>query len=345
MFIKKAYNTLKANGIRKAWNWLINQYEFKKKAIVLHSYPICADIEITNKCPLRCVHCPRSYCDVNKITMESGVLSFEKFVNIIGKLRPVRRITLQGLGEPLLNPDIFKMIELAHKQNFSVSFSSSASFYNAEIEGGLRKYPPDSLTISIDSMEKTSFEAVRVNHNFERFVRNVEEMITAVRKSGKNTEILFHSCVMKINSPYLTRVIEFADKLKVNSVDFSELNLSYLGSVRNKLILALEDYANVRRAMNLAREKGIQSAFTRVYGIKVPGEVLCWYLWQQPYITWDGYVNICCGRPFSSMHNVGNIFKVNSFMEIWNSPKMQALRQDIRIENIPAACSVCPIAE
>ena len=345
MFIKKAYRALKANGICKVLNWLINQYEFKKKAIVLHSYPICADIEITNRCPLRCVHCPRSYCDVNKTDMKLGLLSVEKFSEMIAKLSPVRHLTLHGFGEPLLNPDIFKMIEFAHKQNFSVSFSTSASFYNAEIEAGLPKYPSDSLVFSVDSMEKTSFEAIRVGHNFEKFVRNLEGMITAVRRSGKNTDISFHCCVMKINSPYLAKIIEFADKLKVKLVSFSELNLSYLGSVKDRLILTKEDYTNVEKAMRLAAEKGIHSGFTRVYGIKVPGKVLCWYLWQQPYITWDGYVNICCGRPFSSVHNVGNIFEVDSFMEIWNSPKMQALRQDIRTENIPSVCSVCPMAE
>jgi len=345
MFIKKVYSALRTRDVHKVLNCLINQYEFKKKATILYSYPTCVDIEITNRCPLRCIHCPRSYCDVNKITMELGILSFEKFVEIIGKLRPVRSITLQGLGEPLLNPDIFKMIEFAHKQNFFVSFSTSVSFYNTEIEVGLRKYPADILNFSVDSMEKTSFEAIRVNHNFEKFVSNSEGMITAVRKSRKNIDISFHCCVMKINAPYLTKVIEFADKLKVKPVDFSELNLSYLGSVRNKLILDSEDYANVKKAMNLAAEKGIPSTFTRVYGIKVPGEVLCRYLWRQPYITWDGYVNICCGRPFSSIHNVSNIFEVDSFMEIWNSPKMQALREAIRAENVPSVCSVCPMAE
>jgi len=345
MFIKKAYSALKTNGIRKVLNWLINKREFKKKALVLHSYPASVDIEITNSCPLRCIHCPRSYCDVNRTDTKLGVLSVEKFLEIIAKLSPVRHLTLHGLGEPLFNPDIFKMIEFAHKQNFSVSFSTSASFYNAEIEAGLRKYPPDSLTFSVDSMEKASFEAIRIGENFESFVRNLEGMITAVRKSGKNTDIVFQCCVMKINSPYLATIIEFADKLKVKVLGFSELNLSYLGSVKDKLILDSEDYAKVKETLGLAAEKGIQTGFSRVYGMKVPGKVLCWYLWQKPYITWDGYVTICCGRPFSSVYNVGNIFEVNSFMEIWNSPKMQVLRQAIRTENVPSVCSVCPMAE
>jgi MoaA/NifB/PqqE/SkfB family radical SAM enzyme len=345
MFIKEAYTALKTNGILKVLNWVINKHEFKKKALVLHSYPACVDIEVTNICPLHCLHCPRSYCDINKIDMRLGFLSLEKFLQIISKLRSVRRITLQGLGEPLLNPDIFKMIELAHKKSFSVSFSTAAYSYDAKIQAGLRKYPPDLLAFSVDSMEKNSFEAIRVNHNFEKFVLNLEGLIASVRQSGKNTDMLFHCCVMRANSPYLVKVVEFADKFKVKRIDFSELNLSYLGSVRDKLILESEDYENVDKAMNLAARKGIKAAFTQVYNIKMPGKVLCWFLWLQPYITWEGYVNICCGRPFSSVHNVGNIFQVNSFMEIWNSPKMQALRQGIRNDNIPSVCYGCPMAE
>lgn len=343
--MKKGYAALKANGMRKVLNWMINRQEFKKKAIVLHSYPVCADIEITNECPLRCIHCPRTYLGVNKIDMKLGSISIEKFLEILDKLRPVHHIVLQGFGEPLLNPDIFKMIELAHKQNFLVSFSTAASVYNAQIQEGLRNHPPDSLTFSVDSMEKVSFEEIRVNHNFERFARNVEEMIVAVRKSDRFADIRFQCCVMKANLPYLVKVVEFAGKLKVGMVNFSELNFSYLGNIKNKLALTLEDYANVERAMQLAREKGIASVFTRVHKIKAPGEVLCQYLWQHPFITWDGDVTICCGRPFSSVHNLGNIFEADSFMEIWNSPKMQALRQSIRIENVPAICSSCSLAK
>jgi MoaA/NifB/PqqE/SkfB family radical SAM enzyme len=344
-FMKKGFVVFKANGMSKALNWMINRQEFKKKAIALYSYPVYVDIEITNRCLLRCIHCARTYLDVNKIDMKLGSMSIEKFLEILDKLRPVHHIVLQGMGEPLLNPDIFKMIELAHKQNFQVSFSTAASVYNSEIEEGLRKYPPDLLTFSVDSMEKASFEETRVNHNFERFTGNVEKMITAVRKADRFTNIQFNCCVMRANSSYFVKVVEFAGKLKVRMVNFTELNFSYLGMIKDKLILTLEDYANVEKAMKLAREKGIVSVFTRVHKIKTPGEVLCRYLWKDPFITWDGYVTMCCGRPFGSVYNLGNIFEVNSFMEIWNSPKMQVLRQSIRTENVPAICFSCPLAK
>ncbi|MCX5703374.1 MAG: radical SAM protein [Candidatus Omnitrophica bacterium] len=345
VFIQRIYSALKTNGIGKILNWAINKYEFKRKMLLLHSYPISVDIETTNKCLLRCIHCPRTYCNINETGMELGFLSVEKFSEIIDKLRSVRRIILNGLGEPLLNPGIFKMVEFAHKKSFFVSFSTAASFFSAEIEAGLRNHPPDLLNFSVDSGEKTSFEAIRCNHNFEKFMTNLQEIITAVCKSGNNVEMQFHCCAMKLNAPYLTTVVELADRMKIKSISFSGLNFSYLQSVMDKLVLAEEDLVNVKEAIRVAARKGIQATFNRYHGIKTPGKVLCWYLWQQPYITWDGYVNICCGRPFSSLYSVGNIFKANSFMEILNSPQMQALRQAIRTGNVPPVCSACPLAE
>lgn len=340
-----AYRAWKINGFRKIWNWYINKREFRQRKTVLKSYPISVDIEVTNKCPLRCMHCPRSYRDVNTIDMPQGTLSLDNFDEIIGKLKYVRRLTLQGLGEPLLNPDIFKMIEHARRKKFLVTFSTSAAYSNREIEDNFRKCSPDYLTFSIDSMEKNSFEAIRVNHNFEKFVANVEGIVAAVKESGYPTEIMFHCCVMPGNLPYLDKVVEFADKLKISRVDFSELNLSYLESAQDKLVIGNDDYKYIEKALDLAKQKNIESGFSRQYNIKRKGEVICKYLWQSPYITWDGYVNICCGRPFSSVYNVGNIFQEKSFMNIWNNAKMQELRKAIGNDNVPPVCSRCPMAE
>ncbi len=344
MSVTKINSVFKANGMRKLSNWLINQHEFKKRAITLRSYPVCADIEVSNVCLLSCIHCPRTYRNINNIDLKVGLLSVDKFADMASKLLPVRHLTLHGLGEPLRNTNIFKMIELAHKQGFSVSFSTAASLYNPDIEEGLYRNPPDSITFSVDSVEKASFEAIRVGHNLEMFLSNLENMISVLRRSGRNIDILFQCCVMKINAPHLTKIIEFADKIKIRRVCFSELNLSYLGSVKDKLLLDSKDYVDVQEALLLAADKGIQSAFTRVYDTRKPDKLMCWYLWQQPYITWEGYVTICCGRPFSTIHNMGNIFEVESFMEIWNSPKMEELRKAVRSGDIPPICSACPMA-
>lgn len=63
-------------------------------------------LEITSKCNLRCLHCYN----------ESGILkneiSFELFKRLIDEFDEKPDITFSG-GEPLLHPDIWKMLEYA----------------------------------------------------------------------------------------------------------------------------------------------------------------------------------------------------------------------------------------
>lgn len=68
-------------------------------------------LEITSKCNLRCLHCYN----------ESGILkneiSFELFKRLIDEFDEKPDITFSG-GEPLLHPDIWKMLEYAQDKIF-----------------------------------------------------------------------------------------------------------------------------------------------------------------------------------------------------------------------------------
>jgi hypothetical protein len=132
--------------------------------------------------------------------------------------------------------------------------------------------------------------------------------------------------------------------MRIRRIGFSELNFSYLESIKGQLALRPDDYRKVDQALRVCRQKGIWASFTRNNGVRTKGKTLCNELWQRPYITWEGWVNICCGRPFSSLHNLGNILETDSFMQIWNSMQMQRLRQSVRDGETAAVCAGCPMA-
>src|SRR3989338_1927463 len=72
--------------------------------------PPCLFIEITNRCNLSCSTCPLgtelAYKGYNKAD-----ISFEQFKKIINEIPSLIYVTLQGIGEPLLNKDVIKMIK------------------------------------------------------------------------------------------------------------------------------------------------------------------------------------------------------------------------------------------
>src|SRR5512136_715315 len=85
--------------------------------------PYSVQIEITTKCNLRCEMCSRSKEQAGAVNSD---MPLDLFNSIVGKLRyPSRHITLVGLGEPLLHPQLFPIIRSAKERGLAVSLISN----------------------------------------------------------------------------------------------------------------------------------------------------------------------------------------------------------------------------
>jgi len=66
-------------------------------------------VEPTNRCNLKCTTCP-----VNReMRRPRGGMSFRLFQKILDDVPPLKRLSLNNWGEPLLHADIFRMVRLA----------------------------------------------------------------------------------------------------------------------------------------------------------------------------------------------------------------------------------------
>jgi MoaA/NifB/PqqE/SkfB family radical SAM enzyme len=81
---------------------------------LLHSEPIF-DIELSSKCNINCVMCPRT-----KIRRKLEIMSLTSIKVLIDWLPNNAKAMLCGLGEPLLNKDIFFLISSCNSE-FAVS--------------------------------------------------------------------------------------------------------------------------------------------------------------------------------------------------------------------------------
>lgn len=71
-------------------------------------------LEVTAACNLKCRMCLVRYRPpVNRL---AGSMSFDTFRTIVDDLPELERVTLQGLGEPLLNPDLVTMVRYASRR-------------------------------------------------------------------------------------------------------------------------------------------------------------------------------------------------------------------------------------
>ncbi len=129
-----------------------------------------ADLHVTNRCNLRCLHC----------VYESGELKMpDMTLEVVESLIPslkgmgVDEIHLTG-GEPLLNRQIFAIIALLRRAGFTVRIQSNGMMLNQEKVGKLKEAGLNQILISVDGL--------RESHNqFRKNPRSFDAAINAVK--------------------------------------------------------------------------------------------------------------------------------------------------------------------
>src|SRR5918998_4220047 len=80
-------------------------------------------VEVTGACNLRCRMCLVRYAP--PVGRSEGALSYEEFRELVDALPALSRLTLQGLGEPLLAPHLLDMIRHATSRRVEVGFNTN----------------------------------------------------------------------------------------------------------------------------------------------------------------------------------------------------------------------------
>lgn len=114
-------------------------------------------IEVTNRCNLLCETCPRTF--FNREPLKT--LSYEEFVRIAEQFPNMRRASLHGIGEPLLNKELPQIIKYLKGRDVEVIINSNGTlltptWQEALIESGLDEY-----RCSIDGAKPETYARIR----------------------------------------------------------------------------------------------------------------------------------------------------------------------------------------
>lgn len=328
-------------------NMIYNKIAHKFRLEFASLEPRTAEIEITNGCNMRCIHCTRTnHYLAKKKPLDIGILSFSNFVKIVNQFKYLDQITLQGLGEPFLNPGIFSIIKYAKRKNISVEIATNVSLLKEEvckklIESGVDT--EDNIVLSIDSFNADSFEKIRPPIKFTDIINNLNIFNNMC---AEKTNISLHLVVTNENIDYLEDYIRMADSYGIKQVSFTDQNFDMAGDNIDKL--QIKEPAKLRATINkvikLSKEKNIRFSYYKLDSSTWPPDEVkhpCWFPWRYPYITWDGFVTPCCARPYPKEFNFGNVFETN-FRKIWNSKKYREFRKALKTKKIPDICIGCP---
>ncbi len=132
-------------------------------------------IDISGSCNLHCISCPRASRDKKKIS--GGLMSFEKFQQVIGKMKRedpfVGNIQLYQWGEPTLNKKLPEMIKYALLEGVYSAISSNLN-HNADYQS-IIEARPEWFRISASGWSN-AYEITHTGGNWDTFLRNLKEV-------------------------------------------------------------------------------------------------------------------------------------------------------------------------
>ncbi|HYW29065.1 MAG TPA: radical SAM protein, partial [Gaiellales bacterium] len=134
-------------------------------------------LEVTAACNLACTMCLVSYRP--KIGKRQGSMSYEMFRGLVDELPGLERLTLQGLGEPLLAPGILDMISYASARGIAVGFNTNAQLLTPARSEELVGTGLSWLCISVDGAAAETYESIRGGAQFSRLEQHVPALTAA----------------------------------------------------------------------------------------------------------------------------------------------------------------------
>ncbi|MDD5178586.1 MAG: radical SAM protein [Candidatus Nanoarchaeia archaeon] len=305
---------------------------FKPKKVPM--LPTILQIEPTINCNLRCKMCDQPIWNRKARDME-----FENFKKILDQFPNARKLNLQGMGEPLLNKDIFKMIRYSRSKKIFTWIITNGMLLNENNIENLLNSKPNQIFISLDAADKKVYESIRTGSSYEKVIENIKNLA----ERAEHTQIIINSTLTTDNFNQIPKLLELLQTLNIKKINIQGIHTwgkkqwdymkeKTLKSKYSEIKKELEDYKQKAKSLNIDLS----------YSMIEPTKNNCNWLWNSCYITVDGFITPCCihgsdPRKFS----FGNLLKTN-IKKIWNNKAYQSLRTHLKSENPPAFCIGCP---
>jgi MoaA/NifB/PqqE/SkfB family radical SAM enzyme len=317
--------------------------------------PVCLYLETTNRCNLPCTTCPRTFEELEP----AANMSWDLFRSIVDQYPAIARVVLHGVGEPLMVPNLPRMIRYLKARGTYVLFNTNGTLLNERRGRDLIASGLDELRVSLDAAEPIAFKAVRGKDAFDRIVKNVREFRALQRRAGAAApRVSLWLTGLKETIGQLPAFVDLAA-----AIDVPEVHLQRMVFFQDGQGLARSDQALFER-VDPDEEQLIREAEARAKhhgilfdasGATEPGTSLkradderpwslCTRPWTLMYFTAHGRALPCCIAPFSlrgyDAFTLGNATQ-QSLREIWNGEDYRAFRAGLLGDQPPAACANC----
>jgi len=265
-------------------------------------------------------------------------MSFEEFKYIIDQFSKIKKISIVGQGENLLNNDFFSMLEYAKSKGNFVEFYDNFCLLDDRAANKLISIKPDIVWVSLDGATKETYELIRIGSNFESVLNNIKNLIKIKEAKGADyPKINFNYVVNKYNFREILKFIELIRSIKRNEeilISFTNV-MSIHADLRD--IYSDDDQQKIFLQTNeLAKKRGILLEWRNFPRIKM-GIQGC-EMWNRPCVMVNGDFFPCC--VINGQAPFGNVFKEN-FKKLWDKADYKNFRKNILAGKTPSFCKKC----
>ncbi|MBU7037164.1 MAG: radical SAM protein [Theionarchaea archaeon] len=287
-------------------------HECSRMKIIELKYPLeSAEIEITNRCNLHCLHCVND--SGNPYPHE---LTTAEILSTIDRLSSmgVYRLLISG-GEPLCHPDLFTIIGHARKAPMIVDIFTNATLITEEHVEQFRKLNVRRFSVSIDSVEENVHDKFRSKKGA---LRRTLDAINLLKEAG--FPIWPYVSVNQLNKDSIIDILRF---FKDNGLtNFQLTPVRFSGRGVQGLAISPEEYYQITVIQLTYLKKEFPEAFQRLGQKK---ESTCGLARTTICIHADGTILPCPGC-IKEM-GVGNVRDVD-LGRLWEDGKtLESLRK------------------
>jgi MoaA/NifB/PqqE/SkfB family radical SAM enzyme len=325
--------------------------------------PHCVFIEVTNHCNLLCETCPRTFVTYE----EPQTLSWANFLKIVDQFPAMERAVLHGIGEPLLNKELPRMVSYLKARGVHVLFNTNATLLTPEWSRQLIESGLDELRCSIDGADPRTYAAIRGAPLLHKIVKNLTEFVGTQKQMGATTpRASIWMTGMKENIGELPALLQMASQMGVTEVYVQRMVYTADAQEAAPGMLdaghSLFDDFNVEIERVIAKSEILATRLGITFkasGATSPRQSLeasrkpdphpwkaCMRPWTTAYITANGNALPCCIAPFATDNydslKLGNLFE-QPFVQIWNDERYQQWRSALLSDKPHPACAGCGV--
>jgi len=313
-------------------------------------------LETSAACQLHCPFCfLRSYSErPDPAFMPPAVVEA-----VAPYLSGLESIDLTGWGEPLLNPDLFPIIDLV-RARFSgrLTMTTNGMLLDRSAIDHIVASGFDTVCVSMDAASAETYRHARPGGDWDRLLENLRAFIAA-RSSAR--PLVFGAFLLRAGAlEEAPAFVRLCAGLGLDGAIFQQLTGVF--SAAGLSAACHRDYyqnpfdpvtlAKAMDAATAAAPPGFTIVLPEEIGDRRVGDCGGFQL-TRPFVTASGLVSVCCAMayPCALMRRNGKVERTpavtfgdvrkTALPEIWSSPAYTRARAEIRSGAVPAACGDC----